>query len=106
MLAPLLFVNLMHDRRLEIEISRRRMVLWTFSSAIAIAIIWSFLQRLMGNEDPKALFGSPNAYSAFLASLCDRRYTATQYALLTSLMAMGRVVGGAPTGRTVSEPFT
>ena len=38
------------------------------------------------------------AYAAFLMSLCDRRFTATQYALLTSLMAVTRVVVGAPTG--------
>jgi PAT family beta-lactamase induction signal transducer AmpG len=38
------------------------------------------------------------AYAAFLMSLCDKRFTATQYALLTSLMAVTRVVVGAPTG--------
>jgi PAT family beta-lactamase induction signal transducer AmpG len=38
------------------------------------------------------------AYSAFLMSLCDARYTATQFALLTSLMALSRTLGAAPTG--------
>lgn len=38
------------------------------------------------------------AYSAFLMSLCDKRFTATQYALLTSLMAFTRVLAGVPTG--------
>ncbi len=38
------------------------------------------------------------AYAAFLMSLCDKRFTATQYALLTSLMAVTRVIVGAPTG--------
>jgi PAT family beta-lactamase induction signal transducer AmpG len=38
------------------------------------------------------------AYAAFLMSLCDKRFTATQYALLTSLMAVTRVIAGAPTG--------
>lgn len=38
------------------------------------------------------------AYSAFIMSLCNRRFTATQYALLTSLMAMTRVFSGAPSG--------
>ncbi|MDA8122015.1 MAG: AmpG family muropeptide MFS transporter [Deltaproteobacteria bacterium] len=38
------------------------------------------------------------AYAAFLMSLCDKRFTATQYALLTSLMALTRVIIGAPTG--------
>jgi len=38
------------------------------------------------------------AYSAFIMSLCNKKFTATQYALLTSLMAMTRVLAGAPTG--------
>lgn len=38
------------------------------------------------------------AFLAFLMSLCNRRYTATQYALLSSLMAVSRVLAGAPTG--------
>lgn len=38
------------------------------------------------------------AFSAFMMSICDKRYTATQFALLTSLMAQARVIGGAPTG--------
>ncbi len=37
-------------------------------------------------------------FSAFLMSVCDKRFTATQYALLSSLLAITRVVGGAPTG--------
>lgn len=41
------------------------------------------------------------AYAAFLMSLCDKRFTATQYALLTGLMALTRVVAGAPTGYLV-----
>ena len=31
-------------------------------------------------------------------SLCNKKFSATQYALLTSLMALTRVVAGAPTG--------
>ncbi len=38
------------------------------------------------------------AFSAFMMSLCNQRFTATQYALLTSLMAVTRVIAGAPTG--------
>jgi len=38
------------------------------------------------------------AFVAFLIGLCDRRFTATQYALLTSLMAVTRVLAGVPTG--------
>lgn len=43
------------------------------------------------------------AYAAFLMSLCDRRFTATQYALLTGMMAITRVVVGAPTGYLVKS---
>ena len=38
------------------------------------------------------------AYSAFMMSICNKKYSASQYALLTSLMAMGRVWGSAPSG--------
>ena len=42
--------------------------------------------------------------SAFLMSLCDKRFTATQYALLSSLMAMSRVLAGVPTGFMAKKP--
>jgi PAT family beta-lactamase induction signal transducer AmpG len=38
------------------------------------------------------------AYSAFLMSLCNKRFSATQYALLTSLMAGTRNFAGAASG--------
>ena len=38
------------------------------------------------------------AYVAFMASMTDRRFTATQYALLSSLMGIPRVMASAPTG--------
>lgn len=38
------------------------------------------------------------AFTGFMMSLCDKRFSATQYALLTSLMALGRIVFQAPTG--------
>lgn len=39
-----------------------------------------------------------SAYAAFMASQCDRRFSATQYALLSSLMGIPRVLAAAPTG--------
>jgi len=39
-----------------------------------------------------------SAFIAFMMNLCDKRFTATQYALLTSFMAIGRVVASVPTG--------
>lgn len=38
------------------------------------------------------------AFSAFMMSICDKRYTATQYALLTSFMAVTRIIVQAPSG--------
>ena len=43
------------------------------------------------------------AFIAFLMSLCDKRFTATQYALLSSLMAVARVLAGVPTGFMVKS---
>jgi len=39
-----------------------------------------------------------SAFIAFMASLCNRRFTATQYALLSSLMGIPRVIVASPTG--------
>ena len=41
---------------------------------------------------------SQTAFVAFLMSLCDRRYTAAQFALLTSIMAFSPKVLVAPAG--------
>jgi PAT family beta-lactamase induction signal transducer AmpG len=38
------------------------------------------------------------AYAAFMASITNKKFTATQYALLTSLMGIPRVIASAPTG--------
>ena len=42
------------------------------------------------------------AYIGFIASLTDKRFTATQFALLTSFMGMPRVFAAAPTGYMVA----
>lgn len=38
------------------------------------------------------------AYAAFMASITNKKFTATQYALLSSLMGIPRVMAAAPTG--------
>jgi MFS transporter, PAT family, beta-lactamase induction signal transducer AmpG len=43
------------------------------------------------------------AFVAFMMRLCDKRFTATQYALLTSFMAVTRVIAGVPTGFMVAS---
>ena len=42
------------------------------------------------------------AYVAYMASLTNKKFTATQYALLSSLMGIPRVLASAPTGYVVS----
>jgi PAT family beta-lactamase induction signal transducer AmpG len=39
-----------------------------------------------------------SAFAAFMASLTNKQFTATQYALLTSIMGLPRVLAAAPTG--------
>jgi MFS transporter, PAT family, beta-lactamase induction signal transducer AmpG len=39
-----------------------------------------------------------SAYVGFMASLCNKRFTATQYALLSSLMGVPRVIFGSSSG--------
>ncbi len=41
------------------------------------------------------------AFVAFLMALCNRRFTATQYALLSALASLGRVFVGPPSGFVV-----
>lgn len=41
------------------------------------------------------------AFVALIMSLCDHRYTATQFALLSSLEALGRVFSGRPSADLV-----
>jgi PAT family beta-lactamase induction signal transducer AmpG len=41
------------------------------------------------------------AFVALVMSLCDHRYTATQFALLSSLEALGRVFSGRPSAELV-----
>ncbi len=82
--------------------------LWIFGVLQSVSTLSFLALARFGKNYPLMVFaiGSENlcsgmgnaAYTAFLMSLCNRRFTATQYALLTSLMAVTRVVVGAPTG--------
>lgn len=58
--------------------------------------VWA-LSLVVGTENLCGGMGTA-AYTAFLMGLCNKKFTATQYALLSSLMAVGRYVTGAPTG--------
>jgi len=55
------------------------------------------LAAVIAFENLSAGMGT-SAYVAFMASLTNKRFTATQYALLSSLMGVPRVLASAPTG--------
>jgi len=58
--------------------------------------VWA-LGVVIGIENVCSGMGTA-AYTALLMGLCNTRFTATQYALLSSLMAVSRYITGAPTG--------
>lgn len=58
-------------------------------SSLAIVIAFENLASGMGTA----------AYSAYMASLTNKQFTATQYALLTALMGIPRVILASPTGK-------
>ena len=62
-------------------------------SALAAVIAFENIASGMGTA----------AYAAFMASITHKRFTATQYALLTSLMGVPRVFATAPTGFLVKH---
>ena len=82
--------------------------LWVFGFLQAVSNFAFCALSLIGKSYPAmiAAIGIENicvgmgdaAFIAFMMSLCDKRFTATQYALLTSFMAVSRIVAGAPTG--------
>jgi PAT family beta-lactamase induction signal transducer AmpG len=82
--------------------------LWVFGFLQAVSNLSFTALAIIGKSYPAmvAAIGIENicvgmgdaAFVAFMMSLCDKRFTATQYALLTSFMAVSRIVLGAPTG--------
>jgi PAT family beta-lactamase induction signal transducer AmpG len=57
----------------------------------------SMLSGVIAFENLSAGMGTA-AFVAFMASITDRRFTATQYALLTSLMGLPRALASSVTG--------
>ncbi len=85
--------------------------LWIFGALQAVSTLcFAFLVQA-GNHMPalasviafEALTSGmgTSAFVAFMARLCNKRFTATQYALLTSFMAVPRIFLGASTGLLV-----
>ena len=64
---------------------------------------WTFDPRLAGVVTVENFCGGlvTAGFVAFLMGCCDRRYSAAQYALLSSLMAMGGILARGPTGAAV-----
>ncbi len=58
------------------------------------------LTAVIGFENLASGMGTV-AFVAFMAMMTDKRFTATQYALLSSLMGIPRVIASAPTGYAV-----
>jgi len=90
---------------LRLEIIRS---LWIFGFLQAISTAGFAILARIGNSLPalSAVIAFENlssgmgtaAFVAFMASITHKRFTATQYALLSSLMGVPRVIASAPTG--------
>jgi PAT family beta-lactamase induction signal transducer AmpG len=68
-----------------------------FALLTKLPVSWGNLAGVIGFENFSAGMGMA-AYGAFMAALTDKRFTATQYALLSSVMGITRVILPAPTG--------
>tara|TARA_E500000331_G_C16625428_1_gene442014 strand:- start:70 stop:507 length:438 start_codon:yes stop_codon:yes gene_type:complete len=62
----------------------------------------SFLFLTVAAENFSGGLGSA-AFVAYLSALCNKKYTGTQYALLSSIMGLARTVLSAPSGFLVES---
>jgi len=82
--------------------------LWAFGLSQGISGLSFMLLAHVGHDYPTMVAAitiesfcsgmGTAAFTAFLMSICDKRFTATQYALFTSVMGLSRVIGSTPTG--------
>ncbi len=82
--------------------------LWVFGALQAVSTAGFVILSQVGNSVPAltAVIAFENlsagmgtsAYAAFMASVTNKKFTATQYALLTSLMGVPRVIASSGTG--------
>ncbi len=68
-----------------------------FALLAEVGKVWWLLATMVSWEALTMGMGS-SAYVAYMASQTNQRFTATQYALLTSIMGVPRVLVAAPTG--------
>lgn len=69
----------------------------SFSALASVGAYHSILVSTITFENLTSGMGI-SAFTAFMASLCNKKFTATQYALLSSLMGIPRVIVSSPTG--------
>lgn len=69
----------------------------SFSVLVSVGAHRSVLAATVTFENVTGGMGT-SAFIAFMASICNKRFTATQYALLSSLMGIPRVIVASPTG--------
>ncbi|KAA0242434.1 MAG: MFS transporter [Candidatus Brocadia sp. AMX2] len=74
----------------------------SFSALVSVGAYYSVLAAMVTFENLTSGMGT-SAFIAFMASLCNKRFTATQYALLSSLMGIPRVIVASPTGFLVER---
>jgi PAT family beta-lactamase induction signal transducer AmpG len=67
--------------------------------AVSAKSYWA-MAAVVGLENLAGGMGTA-AFLALLMSICDRRYTATQFALLSAVASLGRVFAGPPAGYMV-----
>lgn len=68
-----------------------------FSLLPSLPIAFTSLAAVIAFENLASGMGTA-AYAAYMASLTNKQFTATQYALLTALMGIPRVILASPTG--------
>jgi PAT family beta-lactamase induction signal transducer AmpG len=72
-----------------------------FALLAVIGKSYAAMVAVVGLENLAGGMGT-SAYLALLMSICDRRYTATQFALLSAVASLGRVFAGPPAGYMVA----
>jgi PAT family beta-lactamase induction signal transducer AmpG len=82
--------------------------LWTFGIIQGVSGFTFFILAKVGHNYPMMMTAicvenicsglATAAFTAFMMNMCDKRFTATQYALLTSFMALTRIIVQTPSG--------
>ena len=82
--------------------------LWVFGIVQGISGFTFFILAKVGHNYPIMMTAicfenicsglATAAFTAFMMNMCDKRFTATQYALLTSFMALTRIMVQTPSG--------